>query len=139
MQQEVLRWLRQGATGSVAGWADGSGAGHSGFDLIYACQDVEHDKQEKLYSWPSRRGMAAALFMAKANHVLTLLVLVLLGLVMTLGWPYWIALAITAGLLAYENSLVKPNDLSRLNVAFFNINSYIALTLFAGTFLALVI
>jgi 4-hydroxybenzoate polyprenyltransferase len=111
----------------------------SGFDLIYACQDVEHDRQEKLYSWPSNRGMAAALFMAKANHVLTLLVLALLGLVMSLGWPYWVALVITAGLLAYENSIVKPNDLSRLGVAFFNINSYIALTLFAGTFLALVI
>ncbi len=110
----------------------------SGFDLIYACQDVEHDRQEKLYSWPSKRGMAAALFMAKANHVLTLLVLALLGLVMSLGWPYWVALLITAGLLAYENSIVKPNDLSRLGVAFFNINSYIALTLFAGTFLALV-
>ena len=111
----------------------------SGFDLIYACQDVEHDRQEKLFSWPSKRGMAAALFMAKANHVLTLLVLALLGLVMGLGWPYWVALLITAGLLAYENSIVKPNDLSRLGVAFFNINSYIALTLFAGTFLALVI
>lgn len=110
-----------------------------GFDLIYACQDVDHDQREGLFSWPSRRGMANGLFMAKANHVLTVLVLALLGLVMGLGWPFWIGLVITAGLLAYENSIVKPGDLSRLNVAFFNLNSYIALTLFAGTFLALVI
>ncbi|MBZ0277478.1 MAG: UbiA family prenyltransferase, partial [Anaerolineae bacterium] len=110
-----------------------------GFDLIYACQDVDHDQREGLFSWPSRRGMANGLFMAKANHVLTVLVLALLGLVMGLGWPFWVGLVITAGLLAYENSIVKPGDLSRLNVAFFNLNSYIALTLFAGTFLALVI
>jgi 4-hydroxybenzoate polyprenyltransferase len=111
----------------------------SGFDLIYACQDVEHDKREGLYSWPSRYGIASALFLAKANHLLTVLVLVLLGLVAGLGWPYWIGLVITAGLLYYENSIVKPNDLSRLNIAFLNLNSYVAVTLFVGTFLALII
>jgi 4-hydroxybenzoate polyprenyltransferase len=111
----------------------------SGFDLIYACQDVEHDQQEGLYSYPKSRGIAAALFMAKANHVLTIMVLIALGLVAALGWTYWLALVIVAGLLAYENSIVKPNDLSRINVAFFNINSYIAVTLFVGTFLALVL
>ncbi|MFN8375567.1 MAG: UbiA-like polyprenyltransferase [Anaerolineae bacterium] len=110
-----------------------------GFDLIYACQDVEHDRQEKLFSYPSQRGIAAALFMAKANHVLTVAVLIVLGLVMALGWTYWIGLVIVAGLLAYENLIVKPDDLSRINVAFFNINSYIAVTLFVGTFLALVL
>lgn len=110
-----------------------------GFDLIYACQDVEHDKQEGLYSWPSRYGIASALFMAKANHVLTILVLIFLGLTFPLGWPFWIAIVIAAGLLAYENSLVKPNDLSKMNQAFFQMNSYVAVTLFVGTFLALVI
>ena len=110
-----------------------------GFDLIYACQDVEHDKQEGLYSWPSRYGIASALFMAKANHVLTILVLIVLGLTYPLGWPYWIGVAIAAGLLAYENSLIKPNDLSKMNQAFFQMNSYVAVTLFVGTFLALVI
>jgi 4-hydroxybenzoate polyprenyltransferase len=110
-----------------------------GFDLIYACQDVEHDKQEGLYSWPSRFGIASALFMAKINHVLTILVLIVLGLTYPLGWPFWIGVAIAAGLLAYENSLVKPNDLSKMNQAFFQMNSYVAVTLFIGTFLALVI
>ncbi|MBZ0286145.1 MAG: UbiA family prenyltransferase [Anaerolineae bacterium] len=111
----------------------------AGFDLIYSCQDVEHDQREKLYSWPSRVSIASALFLAKANHVLTMLVLVLLGLVLGLGWPYWIGLVITAGLLTYENAIVKPDDLSRINIAFLNMNSYVAVTLFVGTFLALVI
>jgi 4-hydroxybenzoate polyprenyltransferase len=62
-----------------------------------------------------------------------------LGIVLSLGWPYWIGLVISAGLLTYENAIVKPDDLSRINVAFFNINSYIAVTLFVGTFLALLI
>ncbi len=110
-----------------------------GFDLIYACQDVEHDRREKLYSWPSRCGIASALRLAKANHALMIAVLVVLGLHIPLSWPFWIALLVVAGLLAYENSLVKPDDLSKINVAFFNMNSYIAITLFAGTFLALVI
>lgn len=111
----------------------------AGFDVIYACQDVEHDRKEKLFSWPSRQSIASGLFVAKANHVLTVLILALLGLVMGLGWPYWLGLVVAAGLLTYENSIVKPNDLSRINVAFFNINSYIAVTLFVGTFLALII
>ncbi len=110
-----------------------------GFDLIYASQDVEHDKQEGLYSWPSRFGIASALFMAKVNHVLTILVLIVLGLTYPLGWPFWIGVVIAAGLLAYENSLVKPNDLSKMNQAFFQMNSYVAVTLFVGTFVALLI
>ena len=110
-----------------------------GFDLIYASQDVEHDKQEGLYSWPSRYGIASALFMAKASHVLTILVLIVLGLTFPLKWPFWIGVVIAAGLLAYENSLVKPNDLSKMNQAFFQMNSYVAVSLFIGTFLALVV
>ncbi len=110
-----------------------------GFDLIYACQDVEHDKQEGLFSWPSRFGIANALFTAKISHVLTVLILIVLGLTYPLGWPYWIGVMVAAGLLAYENSLVKPNDLSKMNVAFFQMNSYVAVSLFVGTFLALVI
>lgn len=110
-----------------------------GFDVIYACQDVDHDRREGLYSWPSQFGIANGLWMAKASHLLMVIILVILGLVYPLGWPYWIGLVITAGLLVYENSIVKPNDLSRLNIAFLNLNSYVAVTLFIGTFLALII
>jgi 4-hydroxybenzoate polyprenyltransferase len=110
-----------------------------GFDLIYASQDVEHDQKEGLYSWPSRYGIASALFMAKASHVITILILVFLGLSFPLKWPFWIGVMVAAGLLAYENSLVKPNDLSKMNVAFFNMNSYVAVSLFIGTFVALLV
>jgi 4-hydroxybenzoate polyprenyltransferase len=110
-----------------------------GFDMIYACQDVEHDRREGLHSWPSHYGIANGLLMARINHVLTMLILVALGVVAGLGWPYWIGLVIVGGLLTYENSLVKPDDLSRINVAFFNINSYVAVVLFIGTFLGLFI
>lgn len=111
----------------------------AGFDILYACQDIEHDQKEGLYSYPSQRGIARGLLMAKLNHVVTILLLIALGLVSGLGWTYWLALLIVAGLLAYENAIVKPDDLSRINVAFFNINSYIAVTLFVGTFLALML
>ncbi|MBI1276555.1 MAG: 4-hydroxybenzoate octaprenyltransferase [Anaerolineaceae bacterium] len=110
-----------------------------GFDLLYASQDVEHDKKEGLYSWPSRFGIANALFVAKISHILTILVLIVLGITYPLGWPYWLGVMIAAGLLAYENSLVKPDDLSKMNQAFFQMNSYVAVTLFIGTFVALLV
>ena len=108
-----------------------------GFDLIYACQDVEVDRRDGLQSIPARFGIAAALRLSTLSHLLTILLLVALGWVMGLGWPFWIGVAITAGLLAWEHSLVKPDDLSRVNVAFFNINSYISLTLFIAVMGAL--
>ena len=111
----------------------------AGFDLIYACQDYDHDVAEGLFAWPARHGIASALFAAKLNHVAFMLFLVLAGVVGNLGWPYYIAAAATALMLVYEHRLVRPDDLSRVNVAFFNMNSYIALTLFAGTFIALVV
>jgi 4-hydroxybenzoate polyprenyltransferase len=100
-----------------------------GFDLIYACQDVEVDRREGLRSIPARFGIAAALRLSWLSHLLTVLLLGALGWVMHLAWPYWVGVAITAGLLAWEHSLVRPGDLSRVNVAFFNINSYISVTL----------
>lgn len=108
-----------------------------GFDLIYACQDVEVDRREGLQSIPARFGIAAALRLSTLSHLLTILLLVVLGWVMGLAWPFWIGVAVTAGLLAWEHSLVKPDDLSRVNVAFFNINSYISLTLFIAVMGAL--
>jgi len=110
-----------------------------GFDLIYACQDTDHDVAEGLHAWPARHGIASALFLAKLNHVAFLIFLVLAGLAAELAWPYYVAALLTAGMLVYEHRLVSPDDLSRVNVAFFNMNSYIAVTLFAGTLAALVL
>ena len=108
----------------------------AGFDLIYACQDVEHDRAEGLHAWPARHGVASALGLARLNHVAFLLFLLLAGLALDMAWPYYAAATITALLLVYEHRLVSPDDLSRVNVAFFNMNSIIAVTLLIGTLLA---
>lgn len=110
-----------------------------GFDLIYACQDVEFDRAEGLHAIPARHGVAAALRLSALAHALTTVLLFALGWIAGLGWPYWLAAAAAAALLAYEHSLVRPDDLSRLDLAFFNLNGIISLTLFAGTLLALVL
>jgi len=102
----------------------------AGFDLIYACQDVEFDRRHRLHSVPARFGIPAALTIARACHVLTIAAFGLLGVMMGLGWLYWLGVAVVAGLLIYEHSLVSPSDLSRLDVAFFNVNGYIAVILF---------
>lgn len=102
----------------------------AGFDLIYACQDVEFDRGHRLHSVPARFGIPAALATARSCHVLTIAAFALLGWMMGLGWLYWAGVAVVAGLLVYEHSLVSPGDLSRLDVAFFNVNGYIALILF---------
>ena len=102
----------------------------AGFDLIYACQDVEFDRRTGLHSVPARFGIPAALATARACHVLTIAAFALLGWMMGLGWLYWLGVAVVAGLLVYEHSLVSPGDLSRLDVAFFNVNGYIAVILF---------
>jgi len=104
----------------------------AGFDLVYACQDVDFDRAEGLYSVPARFGIPAALTVARLCHVLTVGAFVLLGALMGLGWPYWLGVAAVAGLLIYEHALVSPEDLSRLDVAFFNVNGYIAVILFAA-------
>jgi 4-hydroxybenzoate polyprenyltransferase len=102
----------------------------AGFDLIYACQDVEFDRGHRLHSVPARFGIPAALTTARVCHVLTIAAFALLGWMMGLGWLYWLGVAVVAGLLVYEHSLVSPGDLSRLDVAFFNVNGYIAVILF---------
>lgn len=101
----------------------------AGFDLIYACQDVQFDRAHRLYSVPARFGIPAALMIARVCHVLTIAAFALLGVTMGLGWLYWLGVLVVAGLLVYEHSLVSPSDLSRLDVAFFNVNGYIAVIL----------
>ena len=101
-----------------------------GFDLIYACQDVRFDLLEGLLSIPVKFGLASALHLSSVCHALTVLLLVVLGYILGLSWPYWIGLMIAAGLLIWEHTLVNPDDLSQINIAFFNINSYISITLF---------
>jgi 4-hydroxybenzoate polyprenyltransferase len=109
--------------GAVLAWV-------AGFDIIYACQDVDHDRQEKLHSIPVRLGVAGALRLAAVCHFATIVLLACLPLVYPpLGWIYWIGVAAVACLLAYEHALVRPNDLARVNTAFFNVNAIISLGL----------
>ena len=108
-----------------------------GFDLIYACQDVEFDQHEGLKSIPVRFGIAFALRLAQICHALTVMALGLVGWWFNLGIMFWVGLAAITVLFLWEHSLVKPNDLSKINMAFFNVNGYISLTIFAGTVLAI--
>jgi 4-hydroxybenzoate polyprenyltransferase len=103
-----------------------------GFDLIYACQDVDYDRLDHLHAIPARFGIPVALRLSTFCHILTMLLLAGLGWRMILGWPYWVGLVVVCLLLIWEHSLVHPDDLSHLDMAFFNINSYISLTLFAS-------
>ena len=102
----------------------------AGFDLIYACQDVEFDRRHGLHSVPARFGIPTALTTARACHLLTIAAFALLGWMMGLGVLYWLGVLAVAALLVYEHSLVSPTDLSKLDVAFFNVNGYIAVILF---------
>ena len=109
----------------------------AGFDLLYACQDVEFDRRERLHAVPVRFGVPTALRWARYCHLLTVLALAGAGWVTGLGWPYWVGWLAVVGLFAYEHSLVSPSDLSRLDMAFFNVNGYIAVILLAATSLSI--
>jgi 4-hydroxybenzoate polyprenyltransferase len=98
-----------------------------GFDVLYACQDVDFDRAEGLHSIPRKFGIARALRTARAMHVLMVALLVWLAWSFHLAWLAWAGIGVVAALLAYEHSLVKPNDLSKMNAAFFAVNGYISL------------
>ena len=97
----------------------------AGFDVIYACQDVDFDRREGLHSLPARLGVARALHLARAFHVATVGLLLALFFVTPLHSVYLLGVAAVAALLAYEHSLVRPGDLSRVDVAFFTLNGWI--------------
>lgn len=107
-----------------------------GFDLIYACQDVAVDRRDGLHSFPARFSVRSSLILSTFTHMLTAGLLVMLGLLTGLGWPYWVGLLLVVAMLAYEHAIVRPDDLSRLDLAFFNMNGIISVTLFATTLAA---
>lgn len=115
-----LDWRMLILCGAVTLWV-------GGFDVLYACQDVEFDKNAGLYSIPQRFGIAAALQIARLMHVGVVALLSWLAYGFGLPWPAWAGIAVVAALLAYEHSLVKANDLSKLNAAFFTVNGYISM------------
>lgn len=94
----------------------------SGFDIIYALQDVEFDKANNLYSIPAIFGKIKALRISELLHLLSLVCVITAGIYGHFNWYYWIGVAIFAGMLFYQHSIVKPNDLSKVNLAFMTAN-----------------
>jgi 4-hydroxybenzoate polyprenyltransferase len=105
----------------------------SGFDILYACQDYDFDTKAGLHSIPARFGIRRSLKIAALLHLLMILMLVGVGLSMPLGWIYFGGVLAVASLLVYEHSLVKPEDLSKVNVAFFQMNILISIGLLCVT------
>ena len=103
-----------------------------GFDVIYATTDVDFDRREGLKSLPARFGIAPALMVTRIAHLLAVCLLIAVGVTLGLGPLYYLGLAIVAALLGYENSIVHPDDLSRVNVAFFTLNGVISVVFLAG-------
>lgn len=110
----------------------GLGAGFwvAGFDIIYACQDVEHDRQEGLHSMPADLSLPVALWVARVFHLIFMGTLVAAGWIVGAGTLYYAGTALAGLLMAYEHRLVSPNDMSRVNAAFFTVNGVISVVLF---------
>ena len=104
----------------------------AGFDILYACQDVDFDKKAKLHSMPAALGIPTALALSTFSHVNTSIFFLLVGWAANLGWWYFGTAIAIAIILIWEHRLVRPNDLRRVNMAFFTLNGVIAVMTFAG-------
>jgi 4-hydroxybenzoate polyprenyltransferase len=107
----------------------------SGFDIIYALQDVEFDQSQKLYSIPSILGKEKALKVSEVLHILSAVTVIAAGFIGSFSWLYWIGVSMFVGMLIYQHSIVKPDDLRRVNIAFMTANG-IASVVFAVFVLA---
>jgi 4-hydroxybenzoate polyprenyltransferase len=114
-----LPWEAWALGGAVAAWV-------AGFDLFYALLDLEIDRREGLHSWATRWGIRGTFAGARVLHATTVLLLALAGLGLEVGVLYWLGVAAVAGLLAYEHAIVRPDDLRRLDAAFFTVNGVIS-------------
>ena len=131
-------WLAAGGRAGVEPWllALAIGAWVGGFDVLYACQDLDFDRAHGLRSMPVRFGVRRALWMSRAMHVVTVLSLGALAIVIPLGPVYLVGVALVGALLAYEQSLVSEHDLSQVKLAF-DLNGYVGLLYLFVTALAL--
>ncbi|MHB8572628.1 MAG: UbiA-like polyprenyltransferase [Candidatus Dormibacteria bacterium] len=108
----------------------------AGMDIIYALQDVTVDREQHLHSLPADLSPAAALMVSSALHILTIAFLVMMAASLNLNYPFYLAILAAAGFLTYEHRLVRPGDISRVNRAFFTVNSYFAVIVLAGALAA---
>jgi 4-hydroxybenzoate polyprenyltransferase len=138
----VGAWLAVTGTfdGSGPAWVLGAAVGLwiGGFDLIYACQDAEVDRQIGVHSVPARFGVPFALWLSTAVHVVTFALFVWYGMLVDFSWPWWVGLGLTAVAFGYQHTVVRPTDLSRVNRAFFTANGFVGIALFAFALLDLV-
>ncbi|MCR8842965.1 putative 4-hydroxybenzoate polyprenyltransferase [Paenibacillus sp. SC116] len=128
----VVDWTAMVFFLTVAFWT-------AGFDIVYACQDYEFDKKEGLHSIPVRFGIAKSLMIARGFHIVTAVGFISLTFMTELSWLYLIGTLIAAGLMIYEHLIVKPNDLTRLNTAFFTMNGVLSVVVFVFSLLDLVV
>jgi 4-hydroxybenzoate polyprenyltransferase len=120
------------------GWIPGLlmiavGSWIAGFDILYALADRDFDRGAGLHSIPARFGVAGSLAISALLHAITVAALTALAPIAGLGAPYLSGVAVIIALLAYEHAIVRPGDLSRLNVAFFTMNGYVSIAFFAAT------
>lgn len=126
-------WLAVAGEVTTAAAILGIGAGLwvAGFDIIYACQDVDVDRREGLHSIPADFGVARGLAIAYGFHLGFVACLFMVGSMMSVGRWYYVGVTLTTLLLIYEHRLVKPDDLSKVNAAFFTTNGVVSIALFA--------
>jgi 4-hydroxybenzoate polyprenyltransferase len=103
----------------------------AGFDIIYACQDFDFDRKHRLYSIPTKFGIKPALWISSMLHIVMVAVLLGVALLTDLGGVYLVGVGIVIIILIYEHAIVKPHDLSRVNLAFFTLNGMVSLVLMA--------
>ncbi len=109
----------------------------AGFDILYACQDVDFDRRTGLYSVPAALGTVGALRLAALCHAVSFALMLWTGILANLGWLFFLASLATGGLLILEHRLVRPQDLRRLKTAFFHVNSMVSLSLLTSVALGL--
>lgn len=128
----TLTWPIVAITAAVTFWT-------AGFDIIYSLQDEDFDREHHLRSLPQTLGKAKALFVSRCCHFVAVTALVMGGLMTARGMWWYVGVAGAAGLLIYEQSLVKPNDLSKVNMAFFTLNGFVSLGLLAFAILDVIL
>lgn len=107
----------------------------AGFDIIYATQDIQCDIRDGVHSMPADHGISSSLVQTRIVHGFTVVLLAVGGYLAGAGWPWFVGVAIAGALLAYENAIIRPGDLSRVNAAFFTVNGIIAVVVGVGAVL----
>lgn len=102
----------------------------AGFDIIYAIQDINFDRKNKLFSVPAWLGIKKSLLVSKIFHFLTIFSLIILGIIFPVSFFYWIGILFAGGMLIYEHGLISENDVEKIDAAFFNVNGYVSIGLF---------